>query len=143
MSAPDVNRPKMGAAVAPSAGSSPGSSAAEQLQRALDRISRVRGVRGSMWVAADDGIPVAQLLMEGVKGKAIAAFAASLARKVSGASAATGAGRVRFVQMEAAGGTLLVAPTSDELLIVALADSRVNVGLARLEMIRAAEAARP
>ena len=143
MSAPDVNRPKTGAPVAPSAGSSPGSSAAEQLQRALDRISRVRGVRGSMWVAADDGIPVAQLLMEGVKGKAIAALAASLARKVSGASAATGAGRVRFVQMEATGGTLLVAPAAQDLLIVALADSRVNVGLARLEMIRAAEAARP
>jgi predicted regulator of Ras-like GTPase activity (Roadblock/LC7/MglB family) len=113
----------------------------EPLQRALDRISRVRGVRGSMWVAAEDGIPVAQLLMEGVKGKAVAALAASLARKVSGAAAATGAGRVRFVQMEAAGGTLLVAPAAQGLLIVALAESRVNVGLARLEMIRAAEAA--
>jgi len=166
MSAPDGNRPKTGASIAPPAGSGPGSSATapdvgrrktsgappagsatgsgagDQLQRALDRISRVRGVRGSMWVAADDGIPVAQLLMEGVRGKAIAALAASLARKVSGASAATGAGRVRFVQMEAAGGTLLVAPASDDLLIVALADSRVNIGLARLEMIRAAEAAR-
>ena len=142
MSAPDGNRPKTGASIAPPAGSATGPGAGDQLQRALDRISRVRGVRGSMWVAADDGIPVAQLLMEGVRGKAIAALAASLARKVSGASAATGAGRVRFVQMEAAGGTLLVAPASDDLLIVALADSRVNIGLARLEMIRAAEAAR-
>ena len=113
----------------------------EPLQRALDRISRVRGVRGSMWVVAEDGIAVAQLLMEGVKGKAVAALAASLARKVSGAAAATGAGRVRFVQMEATGGTLLMAPAARDLLIVALADSRVTVGLARLERIRAAEAA--
>jgi predicted regulator of Ras-like GTPase activity (Roadblock/LC7/MglB family) len=115
----------------------------DELQRALDRISRVRGVRGSMWVSADDGIAVVQLLMEGVHGKAVAALAASLARKVSGAAAATGAGKVRFVQMEAAGGTLLVAPAPRDLLVVALADSRVNVGLARLEMMRAAEAALP
>ncbi|HVO36271.1 MAG TPA: roadblock/LC7 domain-containing protein [Gemmatimonadales bacterium] len=140
MSAPDGRRPGHDSSDAPPARSGAGASATDHLQRALDRISRVRGVRGSMWVAADDGIPVAQLLMEGVRGKAVAALAASLARKVSGAAAATGAGRVRFVQMEAAGGTLLVAPAAQDLLIVALADSRVNVGLARLEMIRAAEA---
>jgi predicted regulator of Ras-like GTPase activity (Roadblock/LC7/MglB family) len=126
---------------APAVRSGSAASATEILERALDRISRVRGVRGSMWVAAEDGIPVAQLLMEGVPGKAVAALAASLARKVSGAAAATGAGRVRFVQMEAEGGTLLVAPAEHDLLVVALADSRINVGLARLEMIRAAEAA--
>jgi len=113
----------------------------EALLRALKRISRVRGVRGSMWVSAEDGIEVAELLMEGVRGRAVAALAASLARKVSGAAAATGAGKVRFVQMEAEGGTLLVAAAPSDLLIVALADRRVNVGLLRLEMMRAAEAA--
>ena len=143
MNAPDRGRPANNTSEAPPARSGQGSSATGGLQRALDRVSRVRGVRGSMWVAAEDGIPVAQLLMEGVRGKAVAALAASLARKVSGAAAATGAGRVRFVQMEAAGGTLLVAPAAQDLLIVALADSRVNVGLARLEMLRAAEAAQP
>ncbi len=111
------------------------------LAQALDRISRVRGVRGSMFVAADDGIVVAQLLMEGVNGKAVAALAGALARKVGGASAATGAGRVRFLQMDAGGGTLLVAHAPRDLLVVALADPQVNVGLCRLEMMRAAEAA--
>ncbi len=113
----------------------------ERLGRSLDRISRVRGVRGSMFVAADDGIMVAQLLMEGVNGRAVAAFAASLARKVSGAAAATGGGKVRFIQMAAEGGTLLVAQAPPELLVVAVADAGINVGLARLEMMRAAEAA--
>ena len=111
------------------------------LEQALDRISRVRGVRGSMFVAADDGLVVAELLMEGVNGQAVAALAASLARKVGGASGATGGGRVRFVQMDAEGGTLLLAPAPQDLLVVALADPNVNVGLCRLEMIRAAEAA--
>lgn len=113
----------------------------EALLRALDRISRVRGVRGSMFVAADDGLMVAQLLMENVNGKATAALAASLARKVSGAAAATGAGKVRFVQMPAEGGALLVALAPRDLLVVVLAEPGVNVGLARLEMMRAAEAA--
>jgi predicted regulator of Ras-like GTPase activity (Roadblock/LC7/MglB family) len=111
----------------------------EQLMRALDRLSRVRGVRGSMYVAAEDGLPVAQLLMENVNGKVLAAFAASLARKVSGAAAATGGGRVRFVQMLSAGGVLLVAGVGGELLVAVVADPGVNVGLARLEMLRAAE----
>jgi predicted regulator of Ras-like GTPase activity (Roadblock/LC7/MglB family) len=112
----------------------------DRLLRALDRISRVRGVRGSMLVAADDGLPVAQVLMEDVNGKALAAFAASLARKASGAAAATGAGRVRFVQMQAENGVLLVADGAD-LLVAAVAGAGVNVGLARLEMLRVAESA--
>ncbi len=111
------------------------------LVKSLDRISRVRGVKGSMFVAADDGLAVAQLLMEGVNGRALAAFAASLARKVSGAAAATGAGHVRFIQVPAERGTLLVALAPRELLVVALADPGINVGLARLEMMRAADAA--
>ncbi len=110
------------------------------LLRAFDRISRVRGVRGSMFVAAEDGLPVAQLLMEGVSAKALAAFAASLARKVGGAAAATDAGHVRFVQMQAAGGVLLVALGGSDVLVAVLGDAGVNVGLARLEMMRALEA---
>jgi predicted regulator of Ras-like GTPase activity (Roadblock/LC7/MglB family) len=111
------------------------------LDAALDRICRVRGVRGAMFVAADDGIVVSQLLMEGVSGKALAALAGALSRKVGGAAAATGAGRVRFLQLDAAMGTLLVATAPDELLVVALAEPQVNVGLCRLEMMRAAEVA--
>jgi predicted regulator of Ras-like GTPase activity (Roadblock/LC7/MglB family) len=113
----------------------------DRLLHALDRLSRIRGVRGSMYVAAEDGLAVAQLLMEDVNGRALAAFAASMARKVSGAAAATGAGRVRFVQMQASSGVLLVAIGSRDLLVAVVADPGVNVGLTRLEMIRAAEVA--
>ncbi len=110
----------------------------DAIQRSLDRISRVRGVRGSMFISADDGLAIAQMLMVGVNGKALAAFAASLARKVSGAAAAIGAGRVKFVQMQSEGGALLVAANGD-MLVAVVADAGVNVGLARLEMMRAAE----
>ena len=111
----------------------------DRLLRILDRISRVRGVRGSMYVAAEDGLAVAQLLMEDVNARALAAFAASLTRKVSGAAAATGSGRVRFVQMQAEQGVLLVAAGMHDLLVAVVADAGINVGLARLEMMRAVE----
>ncbi len=113
----------------------------DALVRTLDRLSRVRGVRGSMYVAAEDGLPVAQLVMEDVNVRALAAFAGALARKVSGAAAATGAGRVRFIQMQAAGGVLMVCVGGD-LLVAVVADTGVNVGLTRLEMMRAVEVAR-
>jgi predicted regulator of Ras-like GTPase activity (Roadblock/LC7/MglB family) len=35
----------------------------------LDRVNAVRGVRGAVLVAADDGIVVAESLMEGVDGR--------------------------------------------------------------------------
>jgi predicted regulator of Ras-like GTPase activity (Roadblock/LC7/MglB family) len=108
----------------------------DHLERFLERLSRVRGVQGSMFVAADDGLAVSQLLMVGVNGKTLAAFAASLARKVSGAAAVTGAGHVKFVQMQADRGVLLVA-VGKELLVAVIAEQSVNVGLARLEMMHA------
>jgi len=113
----------------------------EPLERSLDRLARVRGVRGAMFVVADDGIVVTQLLMEDVNGKAVAALAASLSRKIGGAARVAGAGAVRFAQLDAAEGTLLVSPAPNDLLVVVLADPQVNVGLCRLEMTRAAEAA--
>ncbi len=52
------------------------------MSTALDLITRVRGVRGAMLVSADDGIVVAEQLMEGIKGSAVAALAASLAGRL-------------------------------------------------------------
>ena len=48
---------------------------------ALDLITRVPGVRAAMLVSGDDGLIVAEQLMEGVKGSAVAALAASLATR--------------------------------------------------------------
>ena len=48
-------------------------------EAALRGITSVRGVRGAMVVAGADGLVVAESLMEGIKGAAVAALAASLA----------------------------------------------------------------
>jgi predicted regulator of Ras-like GTPase activity (Roadblock/LC7/MglB family) len=106
----------------------------------LDAVTRVRGVRGAMLVAGDDGLVVAESLMEGVKGNAVAALAASLAKRFRRASEAAQCGPPRFLHLQASEGTLFAVPAPNGMLLVVVADADVNVGLARLEMLKAAEA---
>ena len=108
--------------------------------RALDLITRVRGVRGAMLVSADDGIVVAEQLMEGIKGPALAALAASLTTRLRRAMEAAGVGVSLFWHLQAEQGALLVVPAASGVLVVAVAEPDVNVGLVRLELLRGAEA---
>ena len=107
---------------------------------ALDAITRVRGVRGAMLVAADDGLVVAETLMEGVRGNAVAALAASLASRLRRAAETAACGLPQFLHLQASAGSLLVTPAPSAMLLVVVADADINVGLARLEMRKAAEA---
>ncbi len=106
----------------------------------LDLITRVRGVRGAMLVAGEDGLVVAEQLMEGIKGSAVAALAASLATRLRRAMDAAGVGGSLFWHLHGDQGALLVVPAASAMLVVAVTDPDVNVGLVRLELLRAAEA---
>ena len=108
--------------------------------KALDPVTRVRGVRGAMLVSASDGLIVADQLMEGIKGSAVAALAGSLASRLGRAMGAAGVGDGIFWHLQCSGGALLVVPTASGVLVVAVAEPDVNVGLVRLELLRAAEA---
>lgn len=110
-----------------------------RLEAALDLVTRVRGVQGALLVSADDGLVVAESLMEGIRGNAVAALAASLATRLGKAVGVAGVGHQRFVHLAAERGALLLLPAPDALLLVAITDEGVNVGLARLEMQRAVE----
>lgn len=112
------------------------------MSAALDLITRVRGVRGAMLVSADDGLIVAEQLMEGIKGGAVAALAASLAGRLRRAMEAAGVGTSVFWHLQAEKGALLVVPGlsgGTGILVVAVAEPDVNIGLVRLELLRAAE----
>ena len=110
-------------------------------EKALDQVTRVRGVRGAMLVSLEDGIMVADLLLEGIKGAAVAALAASLGRRLQSALTTGGAGAPLFWHLQCEQGALLAVPAGEGLLVVAVTDPDVNVGLVRLELLRAAEAA--
>ena len=111
-----------------------------RLAGALDSVTRIRGVRGALAVTGDDGLIVADALMEGVRGSAIAALAASIALKFGNAAQTTGVGAPHFYHLQAAEGTLLVVPGPTGVLVVVIGDPELNVGLVRLEMLRVAEA---
>ena len=115
------------------------------MSTALDLITRVRGVRGAMLVSAEDGLVIAEQLMEGIKGGAVAALAASLAGRLRRAMETAGTGASVFWHLQGERGALLVVPGGDAagggILVVAVAEPDVNIGLVRLELLRAAERA--
>lgn len=106
---------------------------------ALERVSAVRGVQGSMLVSAGDGLVVAELLMEDVDGRAVAALAASLAGRLRRTTESAGLSAPSVIHMRAEMGSLLAVPAQDDLLVVVVARPDANIGLARLEMIAAAQ----
>ncbi len=108
-------------------------------RRALDSITRVRGVHGALLVAGEDGLIIGEALMEGINGKAIAALASSLAKRMRHSMEACKAGAPHFMHLQASDGTLVIVPAPDGVLVVTVGDVRMNVGLVRLEMLRAAE----
>lgn len=105
----------------------------------LDSVTRVRGVRGAMVVSAEEGLVVAESSMEGIDGSAVAALTAGVVARLTRATEAAGRTAPAFVHLQADAGALLAVPAPGELLVVAVTDPEVNVGLVRLELRHAAE----
>jgi predicted regulator of Ras-like GTPase activity (Roadblock/LC7/MglB family) len=95
-----------------------------------------------MVVAAADGLIVEEELMVGVPGPAAAALVASLFRRARRSVQAAEFGNASYMQVEGDDGLLFAAapPQLGDLLLVVIADSRVNVGLVRLEAQKVVEA---
>jgi predicted regulator of Ras-like GTPase activity (Roadblock/LC7/MglB family) len=105
----------------------------------LSSLIRHRGVIGCMVVGEADGIIVDSSLQIGVNGGAFAALTASLYRKARRAAEAAGFGETGFFELDADGGRMCAAGRND-LVLVVVAEPRVNVGLLRVEMLKALEA---
>lgn len=105
----------------------------------LETLTRLRGIRGALVVDRQDGLVVAEALMSGVKGTALAAMAANLAASIGELSSKAGFGTPRFLHLQAADGSLLVAPAGPDVILVAVVGRDVPLGLLRLEMLRMAE----
>ena len=80
---------------------------------AVERLSRVAGVRGALLVESEAGVPVVSELRAGVNETAVAALVASLFH--------------------------VVAVDAGELILVVVADHDAQLGLVRFEAHRAAE----
>jgi len=105
----------------------------------IGAVTRHRGVSACLVVSEEDGIVVDGTAQIGVSTAAFAALTASLYRKAARAAEAAGFGQVGFFELEAERGRVLAAGRNG-LVVVAVAETRVNVGLLRVELLRAAEA---
>ncbi|MGQ0814677.1 MAG: roadblock/LC7 domain-containing protein [Gemmatimonadota bacterium] len=105
---------------------------------AVERLSRVPGVRGALIVETDAGVPVLAELAEGVQGDVVAALASSLFRRTNSAAQTANFGNLRTLQLEAEVGHVVVANGGD-LLVVVVAEKNAQLGQVRLEAHRAAE----
>lgn len=104
----------------------------------LDSLTRQRGVRASLVVSAHDGIAIDSNLQFGQEGSRVAALAASLYSKARLAATAAGFGGTGFMQLEAESGRLCIIG-GEEIVLVVVAEPDANVGLIRVELLRAAE----
>ncbi|MGH7508699.1 MAG: roadblock/LC7 domain-containing protein [Gemmatimonadales bacterium] len=104
---------------------------------ALERVTQVAGVRGSLLISAGDGLVVAERLMDGIDGRAIAALAANLIQRLVRATLGAGMQIPTFVHLRGNAGSVLAAPGTNDLVLVALVGLDANLGLARLEMLDA------
>lgn len=105
----------------------------------LESLTRQRGVRASLVVSENDGLVVDSSLRFGQDGDRVAALAASLYRKARLSAAAARLGSVSFLQLDAERGRICVAGGGGDLVIVVVADPSANVGLIRVELLKALE----
>ena len=104
----------------------------------LEALTRQRGVRASLIVSESDGLVVDSNLRFGQDGDRVAALAASMYRKARLSAAAARLGSVAFLQLDAERGRICAVGGRGELVIVVVADPAANVGLIRMELLKAA-----
>jgi predicted regulator of Ras-like GTPase activity (Roadblock/LC7/MglB family) len=102
----------------------------------LQNIARQRGVSAVLVVSERDGIIVDAHMHVGIAEDRVAALAASLYRKARLSAQAAGMGSTSFMQLEAPLGRIC-AVGAGELVLVIVAAPSINVGMVRMEMLRA------
>ena len=105
-------------------------------QEILQSLMRLRGVTAVMLVDEHEGMIIDAMLQVGQGGDRVAALAASLFRKARLSAGTAGLGQVSFMQLEAERGRICAAGRDEMVVVVAVAPS-ANVGLVRVEMLRA------
>jgi len=105
----------------------------------LESLTRQRGVRASLIVSESDGLVVDSNLRFGQDGDRVAALAASMYRKARLSAWAARLGSVAFLQLDAERGRICAVGGRSDLVLVVVADATANVGLIRVELLRALE----
>lgn len=102
----------------------------------LAQVTRHRGVMACLVVSEEDGIVIDGTAQVGVDTAAFAALTASLFRKAARAASSAGFGQTSLCDLEAERGRVLAAGRNG-IVLVAVAESRANLGLLRVELLKA------
>jgi predicted regulator of Ras-like GTPase activity (Roadblock/LC7/MglB family) len=105
----------------------------------LASVMRLRDVTACLLVDENDGVIVDSTLQFGMRGNVFAALIASLYRRARHSAVSAGMGEASFVQLDAERGRVC-AVGRNGLVLIAVAAARVNVGLLRVELLKAREA---
>jgi len=95
-------------------------------------------VQACLAVSARDGIAIESNLQIGQDETRVAALAASLYKKARKSAEAAGLGTTGFLQLEAESGRLCMLG-GDDVILVVVGEPHANIGLIRMELLRAAE----
>jgi predicted regulator of Ras-like GTPase activity (Roadblock/LC7/MglB family) len=101
----------------------------------MGSVMRQRGVTACLVVDEADGVVVDSTLQFGMRGNVFAALIASLYRKARQSAAAAGFGDAEFLTLEAERGRVC-AVGGNGLVLIAVAESRANLGLLRVELLQ-------
>lgn len=107
------------------------------MEKVLEALTRISGVRGSLFVARD-GIAIASHLAQEVRDEQIAALVAGMARTTEECLRRARRGPLRHAEIDANEGKIFLQEAEKGILVV-LSESEVNIGLIRLEMKAAAD----
>jgi predicted regulator of Ras-like GTPase activity (Roadblock/LC7/MglB family) len=109
-----------------------------QYESVVSQLERQPGVISAMLVGVEDGLVIAGAGPVGESWEPAAALASSVFRRTRSASADAGLGEAKFVRLEADRGHVCATAKGD-IVLVAVADRKINLGRLRLEMLSAAE----
>jgi len=107
------------------------------MQKVLEGLTRIVGVRGSLFVARD-GIIIASHLPQEISEERVAALVADMARTTEESLHRMQRGPLRHAEIDAAGGRVFLQD-ADKGILVVLSEPQVNIGLIRLEMKAASD----
>ncbi|HLB54650.1 MAG TPA: roadblock/LC7 domain-containing protein [Gemmatimonadales bacterium] len=109
------------------------------LREMLEPAAQAAGVLGALVVSRDDGLVVAGALQPKVNGPAVAALAASLARRAQGLTEVLGQPEPLLMELAGNEGTLLAVPARAGLLLVAITARGADLAAVRRQLLGLAE----
>ncbi len=108
----------------------------EKLNKPLDELDNVQGIKGAA-VVRRDGLLIASNLGQDINDDQVGAMTASTVGSGETASESLGMGEVNAVTIESKDGKLVSTGAGEEGILTILTDSGVNMGLVKVEMEKA------